>query len=85
MMFACAVTDRFRGARSDVLRQATTNTRSHRMHLLRQFWTDESGQDLVEYALLLVLVTVSVIVAMRLLGTTIASFWNNISNNLSSI
>ena len=55
------------------------------MHELRRLWTDESGQDLVEYALLLVLITVVTLVSIRLLGTTIASFWNSISNNLRNV
>ena len=52
---------------------------------IRRFWTDESGQDLVEYALLLVLLTLVVIAALRLLGPTIAGFFNNVSGNLNSV
>ena len=55
------------------------------MHFLRRLWTDESGQDMAEYALLLVLLTLAVLVSMRLLGTTIANFWNSISNTLSNV
>ena len=52
---------------------------------IRRFWTDESGQDLVEYALLLVLLTLIVVAALRLLGPTIANFFNNVSGNLNSV
>ena len=53
--------------------------------LIRRLWTDESGQDLVEYALLLVLITLVVIVAMRILGPAIANFFNDVSDNLNTI
>ena len=53
--------------------------------LIRRFWTDESGQDMVEYALLLVLITLAVIVSMRLLGPAIADFFNDVSDNLNTI
>ena len=54
-------------------------------HTFKRFWTDESGQDLAEYALLLVLLTLVTLVAVRLLGTTIGSFFGTISNNLNSV
>jgi pilus assembly protein Flp/PilA len=53
--------------------------------LIRRLWTDESGQDLVEYALLLVLLVLIVIAALRVLGPTIAGFFNNVSGNLNSV
>ena len=54
-------------------------------HTFYRFWTDESGQDLAEYALLLVLLTLVTLVAVRLLGTTIGGFFGTISNNLTSV
>ena len=52
---------------------------------IRRLWTDESGQDMVEYALLLVLLTLVVILALNLLGPTIGRFFNQVSNNLNSV
>ena len=52
---------------------------------IRRLWTDESGQDLVEYALLLVLLTLVVIVALRIIGPVIAGFFNDVSDNLNTI
>ena len=52
---------------------------------IRLFWTDESGQDLVEYALLLVLIVLVVILALRILGPAIAGFFNDVSDNLNQI
>ena len=52
---------------------------------LRRLWEDESGQDLVEYALLLVLLTLIVIVSLRILGPTIAGFFNNVTDTLNGV
>ena len=52
---------------------------------IRRLWTDESGQDMVEYALLLVLLTLVVIVALRILGPVLAGFFNDVSDNLNTI
>lgn len=50
-----------------------------------RLWTDDAGQDLVEYSLLLVLLSLVVIASLRLLGPTIAGFFNNIGTNLQGI
>lgn len=42
---------------------------------IRRLWTDDSGQDLVEYALLVALIAIVVIGAVRLLGPIIADFY----------
>ena len=52
---------------------------------LRRLLTDDSGQDLVEYALLLALLTIVVIAALVLLGPVIAEFFNEVSNNLNDV
>ena len=52
---------------------------------LSRLWTDDSGQDLVEYALLVVLVTLVVVAALRVLGPTVAGFFNNVSENLNTV
>ncbi|MCL7972469.1 MAG: Flp family type IVb pilin [marine benthic group bacterium] len=51
----------------------------------RRLWSDESGQDLAEYALLLVLLTLVVIAALTLLGPAIGGFFNNVSTNLENV
>ncbi|MFQ5890297.1 MAG: Flp family type IVb pilin [Gemmatimonadota bacterium] len=47
-------------------------------------WTDESGQDLAEYAILLALIAIVVIAAVRLLGPTIRNVFQDINDNLSA-
>jgi len=52
-------------------------------HLLR-LWNEEQGQDLVEYALLLVLVSLGAVASMRSLATAISDAFSNAAGNLSS-
>jgi pilus assembly protein Flp/PilA len=46
--------------------------------LLKRLFREDTGQGLAEYALILVLVALAVIVAITALGTQIASVFNNI-------
>jgi pilus assembly protein Flp/PilA len=48
------------------------------------FSPKEKGQGLVEYALILVLVAIVVIVALTLLGPTIGGIFSSINTSLSS-
>ncbi len=47
--------------------------------LLKSFWADDSGQTLAEYALLLALIFIVVIVAVRALGPTIRDFYTSVN------
>jgi pilus assembly protein Flp/PilA len=53
------------------------------MTLWKAFWSDESGQDLAEYALLIALIALVVIAAVTLLGQNINTVFNNIANALT--
>ena len=44
--------------------------------------SDESGQDLAEYAVLIGLVALAVVSAVMLLGTTISTVFNDIGSSL---
>ena len=50
--------------------------------LWKAFWSDESGQDLAEYALLIALIALVVIGAVTLLGTSIQTVFTNIATAL---
>ncbi|MCL7972470.1 MAG: Flp family type IVb pilin [marine benthic group bacterium] len=50
----------------------------------KALWADESGQDLVEYALLVALIAIVVIAALRILGPIIATVFQNIATNLQN-
>ncbi|HEX9494473.1 MAG TPA: Flp family type IVb pilin [Candidatus Limnocylindria bacterium] len=47
------------------------------------FWHDEAGQGLVEYALIISIIAVAVIVAMVFLRGQLQTLFSNIGNNLT--
>ena len=52
-------------------------------NLWMALWSDESGQDLAEYALLIALIAIVVIAAVTLLGGNINTVFNNIAGALN--
>lgn len=52
-------------------------------HLIARFMTDEAGQDLPEYAILVGLVALTVVVAVVLLGDSISTTFNDIGSWMS--
>ncbi|MDE3136077.1 MAG: Flp family type IVb pilin [Acidobacteriota bacterium] len=55
------------------------------MRLLRRLWRDEQGQDLVEYALLMVLIALALTVGMRTLGCAISNVFSNAGANMTVV
>jgi Flp pilus assembly pilin Flp len=54
------------------------------VQMFRKLWQDEQGQDLTEYALLLVLVALGAIAAMGSLSNAIQSTFSNAATNLTT-
>ena len=54
------------------------------MELLKRLWQEEEGQDLTEYALLLVLISLVAIVAMGKLGSAVSDVFSNAAGNLTT-
>jgi pilus assembly protein Flp/PilA len=52
--------------------------------LLKRLWHEEEGQDLVEYALVMVLVALAAITGMKGLASAIATIFNNAATNLAA-
>jgi pilus assembly protein Flp/PilA len=52
--------------------------------LLNDLVTDESGQDLIEYALVAALVGLGAVASMNTLSTQIAGAFNGVGNTLTS-
>jgi pilus assembly protein Flp/PilA len=48
-----------------------------------RFWVDESGQGLVEYALIIAVIAITVIIAMIFLRDQLSNQFSNIGNNLT--
>jgi pilus assembly protein Flp/PilA len=54
------------------------------MALARKFWNDESGQGLAEYALLLGLIVIGVVVLIQGMGTSIKTIFNKANADLKT-
>jgi pilus assembly protein Flp/PilA len=54
------------------------------MKVLLRFWKEEEGQDLVEYALLVVLIALGAVAAMHTLASAISDAFSNAAENLTS-
>lgn len=54
------------------------------MRIIKRLWKEEEGQDLTEYALLMVLIALVAIVSMQTLGQTISNVFSNASQNLTT-
>ncbi len=52
--------------------------------MLKSFWTDESGQGLTEYALIIALVSIGLIAIMVLFRNAIGDVFKNIKDRLSN-
>jgi pilus assembly protein Flp/PilA len=52
--------------------------------MLKQFLKDESGQDIVEYSLLLVLIGAAAIFVLTTMGGSISNIFNKINSKLQT-
>jgi pilus assembly protein Flp/PilA len=53
--------------------------------LLKRLWKEQEGQDLTEYALLLVLIALAAITAMGALAGAISNIFTNAASNLTTL
>lgn len=47
------------------------------------FWRDDSGQGMAEYAIIIVVVAMAIIVVMVFFRDNIGNFFSNIGNNVT--
>jgi Flp pilus assembly pilin Flp len=52
--------------------------------LMKSFWQDESGQDLIEYTLLMAFVALASASLFISAGTSVSGIWGTASNQLSA-
>ena len=52
--------------------------------LFKSFWTDESGQGLTEYAVIIALVSIALLVVLAAFRDELASVFNEIRTELES-
>lgn len=48
-------------------------------HLMRKIWREEEGATAVEYALMVALIAVAIIVAVRSLGTSVSEKFDEVA------
>jgi Flp pilus assembly pilin Flp len=53
------------------------------MELLKKFWNEEEGQDLIEYALLLGFITLAVVGALTAIRGNLDTLWGNAQNAIN--
>jgi pilus assembly protein Flp/PilA len=53
------------------------------MSNLRRLWEEEHGQDLVEYALLLVLISLVAVATMRTFGKAVSDVFSNAAKEMT--
>ena len=54
------------------------------MTIVKRLWREEKGQDLTEYALLIVLVALVAITSMTTLGKAVSDVFANATTNLTT-
>lgn len=54
------------------------------LELIQRLWRDQSGQDLTEYALLIVLVALAAVASMKSLAHAISTVYSNAATNLTT-
>jgi pilus assembly protein Flp/PilA len=50
--------------------------------LLRRLFREDDGQDLIEYGLLVGVITIGAIVAIQAIGPTVAGYFNDLNDAL---
>lgn len=53
------------------------------MRLLNQLWSDERGQDIAEYAVMLAVVLVIVVGTIRLIGSNANNVFSSVASSIS--
>jgi Flp pilus assembly pilin Flp len=54
------------------------------MTIVKRLWREEKGQDLTEYALLMVLIALVAIASIQTIGTTISNVFSNAAATLTA-
>ncbi|HYE26341.1 MAG TPA: Flp family type IVb pilin [Clostridia bacterium] len=52
------------------------------IEMLRAIWTEDEGQDLIEYGLLLAIITVAAVVAITQIGPKVADYFTDANTAL---
>jgi len=56
----------------------------NRSQWLKQLWSDEQGQDIAEYSVMLAVILVIVVGTVRLIGSNANNVFSNVGSSLSN-
>lgn len=51
-------------------------------NLIRSLWSDESGQDIAEYAVMVAVILIVVVGTIRLIGTNSNTVFSNVASSI---
>ncbi len=71
-------------ARADAAANSGTSVRFEIMNAFRTFLDEESGQDVVEYGLLIATIAIVVLAAVGLFGSQIAGWFNTLAGRITT-
>jgi pilus assembly protein Flp/PilA len=54
------------------------------MQMLRRFWNEDDGQDMIEYALIAGLISVVAYAAISSTGASINGLWTTVNSNVTA-
>ncbi len=54
------------------------------LHMLRQLWIQDDGQDVAEYALMLAVVLLIVVASVSAIGTNANTVFNSVASQLTA-
>jgi len=52
------------------------------VQLMRKFWSDEQGQDIAEYAVMLAVILVLVVGTIRLIGSNVNTAFSSVASSI---
>lgn len=55
------------------------------MNLLKKFWNEEDGQDLIEYALLAGALSLFTVAAVNAVGTSLRGAYGKVEDNVTAL
>ena len=54
------------------------------MRLLKSIWTDEQGQDIAEYAVMLAVILILVVGTVRLIGSNANNVFSSVASSMNN-
>ena len=66
------------------MRRQSIFRKGTKMNLLSRMWSNDEGQDLIEYALMLTLILLVSVAAIQGIGTQVSNIFTSVNNSLTT-